>query len=226
MDRVTEVLAAAPLFEGIGGMQIQEMMGCFRASIRTFKKHTVIYSAGETVGEVGIVISGRVDMVFEDAFGSRSLIDSAEAGQMFGDTFVCSTSAVAPVDVVAAVDTETLMIGVKPIFHTCAKACEKHQTLIENMVRILADKYLDLNGKVLHLSKRTIRRKLLSYLSSQALQANSSSFVIPFNQQELADYLFVERSGLSVELNRLKREGIIDFEKNRFRLNVDALEEE
>lgn len=120
----------------------------------------------------------------------------------------------------AQVDSEVLLIDIQLILHTCAQACKQHQHLSENLVHVLAEKYVTLNQKLIHLSGRTTRRKLLSYFSEQVKLSNSNSFTIPFNQQELADYLFIERSGLSTEINKLKKEGVLRFEDGLFSLHI------
>jgi len=226
MENVVAILAQNPLFEGLSEQEINMITGCLQAKRQKYKKGSTIFRMGDSLNEVGIVISGRVNTIYEDIFGGRNLMSTMAESELFADAFACSGNKTAPVDIVCAVDSEIVLIKVECILHMCANACDKHRRIMSNLVRILADKYMDLNRKMIHFSGRTIRRKVLSYLSYQAQKAGSDSFTIPFNQQDLADYLFVERSGLSVELNKLKKEGVIDFERNKFTINREAFIEE
>ena len=123
------------------------------------------------------------------------------------------------VDVVAAEAVSFLWLSVPQMLGICTAACSGHQRLLQNLLTVLASKNLHLTRKINHITPNTIRARLLSYLSYEALRQGSSAFSIPFNRQQLADYLAVERSALSSALSKMQREGLISFHKNRFVLH-------
>jgi CRP-like cAMP-binding protein len=200
---------------GIEGSERQSLMGCLQAVKRRAKKGEMVFSAGDSPA-VGLLQTGAVQVIAEDPLGNRTIIGRMEAGDLFGEAFACAGAAKIPFSVEAATDSEYLLIDVKKILVTCPTACPFHSKLIENLMAILARKNILLGSKIRHLSRRSTREKLLSYLSEQAREAGSGSFSIPFNRQDLADYLCVDRSAMSAELSRLKAEGVLDYDKNNF----------
>ncbi len=218
--RDAEVFLHCPLFHGMGEGELISLLECLQAQKRSYAKGEHILPVGSSADKLGIVLSGHVNTVYEDAIGGRSIIGSFGPGQPFGDAFSCSTQQVLPVSIVADTDSTVALIAIDRILHTCEKDDRQHQLLMENLVRILADKYVAISRKMVHLSGRTTRRKLLSYLSEQMRLAGGNPFAIPYNRQELADYLFVDRTGLSVEWNRLKKQGLLLEEGCSLRLNI------
>jgi CRP/FNR family transcriptional regulator, dissimilatory nitrate respiration regulator len=205
------------LFSGIEGAERESLMGCLQAVRRHFKKGEMVFAAGDPPA-VGLLQSGAVQVLAEDPMGNRTIIGRMEAGDLFGEAFACAGAEKLPFSVEAAADSDVLLIDVKKILVTCPTACPFHSRLIENLMAILAHKNIMLGAKIRHLSRRTTRDKLLSYLSEQAREAGSRSFTIPFNRQELADYLCVDRSAMSAELSKLKAESMLDYDKNLFTL--------
>jgi CRP-like cAMP-binding protein len=203
------------LFSGIDGTERESLLGCLQAVRRRYKKGEMVFAAGDAPA-VGLLQSGAVQVLAEDPMGNRTIISRMEAGDIFGEALACAGAEKMPFSVEAATDSEVMLIDVKRILGTCPTACPFHSRLIENLMAILARKNILLGSKIRHLSRRTTRDKLLSYLTEQAREAGSRSFSIPFNRQELADYLCVDRSAMSSELSRLRAEGVLDYEKNEF----------
>ncbi|MEA5050649.1 MAG: Crp/Fnr family transcriptional regulator [Oscillospiraceae bacterium] len=221
MTRETEALLHNPLFRGIDESELVPLLKCLQSQRRLYAKGERILQAGSAANRLGMVISGQVDTVYEDAIGGRSIINSFGPGQLFCDAFSCSSQQVLPVSIVADTDSDVALIGVDRILHACGDEGRRHQLLLmENLVHILADKYVASSRKMVHLSGRTTRRKLLSYLSEQLRLAGGNPFTIPFNRQELADYLFVDRTGLSAEWSKLKRQGLLSEKNGALRLNA------
>lgn len=220
MERYLELYQKNPLFQGIREEELGSLLECLQARQSAYPKGSLILAAGDVSTRLGIVLSGHVHVVNEDLLGNRSILNSVGPGQFFCDAFSCTREQRLPVSVVAQTDCTVLMIETDLILHTCAHACSQHRLLSENLIHILAEKYTALSQKVVHLSGRTTRRKLISYFSEQSRMAQGKAFAIPFNQQELADYLFIERSGLSTEMNRLKKEGILHSRDGMFTLNA------
>lgn len=203
------------LFSGIEGSERESLMRCLQAVRRNYKKGEMVFTEGDAPA-VGLLQSGAVQVIAEDPMGNRTIIGRLEAGDMFGEAYACAGMEHMPFSVEAAADSEVLLIDVEKILVTCPTACPFHARLIENLMAILARKNIQLGAKIRHLSRRSTRDKLLSYLSEQAREAGSRSFSIPFSRQELADYLCVDRSAMSSELSKLKAEGVLDYKKNEF----------
>ena len=124
------------------------------------------------------------------------------------------------ISVVAEEDCEIIFLNIQRLLVTCPTACEHHQKLIRNLVSVLANKILILNDKITHVGKRTTRDKLLSYLSAESIRHSSLSFDIPFDRQQLADYLCIDRAAMSTEISKLQKEGFIKTNRNHFELTV------
>lgn len=211
-------LAQTPLFRGSTPEEVASMLACLGAVQRAYQKGAVIYCAGDTVQSMGLILSGSVHIESGDVWGNRSILDQAGPGQVFAETYACLPDEPLMVSVTAAADTQVLFLQTSRVLQTCTSACAHHARLIRNLLAISAQKNLILSRRIFHTSPKTIRGRLLSYLSAQALRENSRSFAIPFDRQQLADYLGVDRSALSAELGRMRAEGLIRFRKNEFEL--------
>ena len=217
MDKRIETLHSS-LFDGIEKGNMDAMLGCTGYHIGCYQKGQVIILEEEHILHVGIVLSGAVDMIKEDVWGNKTILTRMGKNELFGETFACGDDNRSVVTFVAPEDAEVLFIPFHKMMHTCTNACVFHQRLVENMVRIIANKNRDLMRKVEVVSKRTIREKLLAYLSLQAQQQDSRYFEIPLGRVELAEYLCVDRSALTRELAKMKEEGLIDYDRNCFRI--------
>ena len=206
------------LFAGIRKEDMPGMLGCIGYHIRSFEKGAVIAFEAETINHVGVVLTGKVDMVKEDLWGNRTMLVRMGKDEVFGETFACGEDSLSMVTFVAAEDSEVLFLSFCRVMHTCTHACAFHQTLIENMVRIIARKNRELMRKVEVVSKKSLREKILAYLSIQAQQQAARIFEIPLGRSELAEYLCADRSALTRELAKMQEEGIIDYHRNTFKI--------
>ncbi|MCL2558420.1 MAG: Crp/Fnr family transcriptional regulator, partial [Treponema sp.] len=177
-----------------------------------------IFTAGDKAGQVGIVLSGAVYIMREDFWGRRKILSRVEGGGLFGESFACASLERLPVSVMAAQATEILFIDIEGILSPRASALTFHEKLIGNLAILLAKKNIALIRKLENITQTTTREKLLSYLSDEAKLAGKSVFSIPFNREELADYLSVERSAMSAELSRMRADGLLLYRKNHFQL--------
>ncbi|MGE4385630.1 MAG: Crp/Fnr family transcriptional regulator [Endomicrobiaceae bacterium] len=218
MKEYTDVLKKMPLFCNIDEKDIVSILSCLSAKEKIYNKEEYIWSEENKVSEAGIILAGSVNVIKEDYWGNRAIISKFSSGKMFGEAFSCSNLAKLPVSVVASEKTKILFINYKKIITICPNSCAFHSKLIDNMLKILADNNIMLIQKMEHIVKRTTREKILSFLSEQAKKANNNSFKINFNRQELADYLYVDRSAMSNEISKLRNEGILSFKKNHFKL--------
>lgn len=212
------VLQQCKLFAGIDAEGLSAILPCLNAQEKRYPKNSFIFHVEESPSCVGIVLEGAVHLVQEDYWGNRTLIERVLPGGTFGEVFACTDEEKIPLNVIAVEDSTILFIDYKRIVTVCSSACSFHLQLIKNMMQALAYKNIALTGKVEHIGKRTLYDKILSYLSSQAIMNNSSSFTIPFSRQELADYLAVDRASLSRTLGIMKAEGVIRFKGRAFEL--------
>ncbi len=208
----------SPLFDGIKAEERKVMLGCIGYHISTFRKGDIVAFEDENIKHIGIVMAGSVDMVKEDLWGNKTMLVRMQKDEIFGETFACGSDNLSVVTFLVSEDAQILFIPFDRVMHSCTMACQFHHRLIENMVRVIADKNRDLMRKVEVVSKRTIREKLLAYLSIQAQDQNSRYFELPLGRVELAEYLCVDRSALTRELVKMKEDGLIDYDKNTFRM--------
>ncbi len=218
MKKYLEILKKCPLFNNVDDENLIPMLSCLGAKVENFDKKYTIMAEGSPAKHIGIVLSGSAQITQVDFFGNRSIVASVEPSEMFSEAFACAQTRAIPVNVTANEPSEIMLIDCSHILHTCSNNCGFHQQLIYNLMKSLAVKNILFHQKIEITSKRSTREKLLTYLAFQEKKAGSSSFDIPFDRQELADYLEVDRSGLSAEISKLKKEGVIDSRKNHFEL--------
>lgn len=216
-DRL-HILKNCPLFNGIGENDLAALLGCLTAAQKSCAKDDFIFLVGERAGPMGVVLTGSLHIVREDFWGRRTILTHIGPGELFGEAFAFAGLERLPVSAMAAEASEVLLLDQRKIMSPCPEACGFHSNLVGNMLRILARKNVTLVQKIEHLTRRSTREKLLSYLSIRARETGSGSFSIPFNRQELADYLAVDRSALSNELSKMRDEGILEFDRNEFEL--------
>ena len=208
----------APLFAGIKNEDMGAMLHCIGYHISSFSRGEIIAFEGDHLKHIGIVLSGRVDMVKEDLWGNKTMLLRMGRNEIFGETFACGDDSLSTVTFLVSEDATVMFMPFSRVMHSCTMACGFHHRLIENMVRLIAGKSRELMQKVDVVSKRTIREKLLAYLSIQAQQQRQRYFEIPLGRVELAEYLCVDRSALTRELAKMKEDGLIDYDRNHFRI--------
>ena len=218
MEAYLEIIKQCPLFAGIEDSNLRALLDCLMAVRRSYKKNEFVFSAGDAVGSVGIVLSGGVHVLQEDYWGNRAILAHIPPGGLFGEAFSCAEIDSIPVSVVAVEKTEILFIDYKRIITSCSSSCVFHLALIKNMMKLLAQKNIMLTQKMEIVTHRTTRERLLAYLSAQAIKAGKSRFTIPFNRQQLADFLSVERSAMSAELSKMQSDGLIRTDRSDFEL--------
>ena len=216
MKKYFDVLRKCALFDGIKDENITALLKCLGAKVEFFDKKYTVMAEGNPARYVGIVLSGSVQIIQEDYYGNRTIISGVEKAEMFAESYACAEMEEIPVTIIASEASEVMFIDCQHILHSCSNACGFHQQMIFNLMKNLADKNIMFHQKIEITSKRTTREKLMTYLMYQAKKNDSNSFDIPFDRQELADYLEVDRSGLSAEISKLRNEEIIKSNKNHF----------
>ncbi len=216
MKRYIEILKKCALFDGVSEADMETLLACLNVSVATYQKGEAIFSEGDRIRSFGIVLSGAVGLVQNDYRGNRSILESVCAANIFGACFAFAEDEPLSVDVEAFEPAEVMFVDARRITRSCKNACSFHGQVIVNLLKLIAEKNLVFHRKLLITAQRTTREKLMAYLFSEAKKYGSQTFEIPYDRQELADYLEVERSGLSAEIGKLRREGVLEAEKNRF----------
>lgn len=218
MEAYMKVLMNCPLFAGCGEDEITSMLQCLSGKKKTCEKKEFLFSAGDTKYEMGVLLQGQVDILQEDFWGNQGILTRLAPGDIFAESFVLARVSQLPVSIMATERSHVLLLDYGRIVHSCSNACAFHERLIDNLLAIVARKNITLTRKLEHVTKRTIREKLLAFFSSRAKEEGGSNFSIPYDRQGLADYLGVDRSALSRELSNMQREGLLSYQGNRFTL--------
>ncbi len=220
MKEFLSVIKTSPLFFGISEDEILEMLTCLDAKKASYKKSEFILRSGDSTEAIGLMLSGSVLIIQDDIWGNRNILSKIGPGQTFAAAFACAPGAVLNVTVAAETDVTVMFLNVKRVLNICSSACTHHGRIVRNLLGELAQKNLRSGEKLTHMGQRSTRAKLMSYFSSEVQRSGGYEFDIPFSRQQLADYLAVERSGLSNELCKMRDEGLIEFNKNHFKLKL------
>ena len=215
MDR-NAVLAKTQLFAGSTPEEVDSMLGCLGARERRFTKNAYIHRMGDVISTVGLVLAGSVRIESVDVWGNVSVMGATGTGGMFGEAYAAVPDEPLMVDVIAAEDCAVLFLNLKKVLTTCPHACPHHSRTANNMTAIIARHSLALSRRIFHVAPKTIRGKVLAYLSDMAERTGRREFDIPFDRQQLADYLGVDRSALSAELSRMQKAGLIETRRSHF----------
>lgn len=218
MKQYIPILKKTILFSGISENEIDTMLSCLNARLYEYKKGEYVLRQGERLNHITILVSGSLYIQKDDYWGNRAIISPISAGEIFGEAYIAPESGALLNDVVAVEDSAVIFFDVMRLLTVCSSACRFHSMVVQNLFFSISEKNRKLVQKLGHMSKRSTREKLISYLSEEAKRHNSASFTIPFNRQQLADFLSVDRSAMSNELCKMRNEGLLRFDKNKFTL--------
>lgn len=210
------ILTSARLFDGL--TDIESVLTCLSAEMPDFPKNSFIMRRGERSERIGVLLSGSILVMQEDFWGNRSIMAKLTPGDTFAEAFACSDSARMNADVFAAENCTVLLLHIRKLLDSCGSSCGSHGILVKNLLRETAEKNIRIAERMTITSRRTTREKLLAYLSAESARQGSSEFTIPFDRQQLADYLCVDRSAMSAELCKLRDAGILGFQRSHFKL--------
>lgn len=215
-----QILPETPLFAGIDEAGRRALLDCLGAVTAEYRKGEPILEEGSVTERLGLVLSGMALISHGDAWGRESVLGHAGPGAVFAEVYACTPGERLLIRVTAAEDTRVLFLQAGRLLTPCGRGCEYHSRLLRNLLSVCAGKSLELSRKILHTGARTIRGRLMSYFSDCALHEGSRSFTLPYKRQQLADYLGVDRSALCAELSKMRRDGLIEYEKDRVTLKV------
>lgn len=219
MDKYFNQIKNSPVFFGMSDEELQGLLKCFDARVRKYEEGEIIIRQGDMIKNVYLILKGAVNIEKDTYWGRRMIISQLSENNNIALAFVASKNIESNVDAITVKDSELLILNYDKCISMCSNVCTRHKVLINNLFEILSKENLELIQKIENISQKTIREKLLTYLSNEAKRHRNNSFDIPFNRQDLADYLNIDRSAMSFELSKLKKEGIIAYDKNKFILS-------
>lgn len=218
MEKYLDSLKKLSLFKGLDDKEILFVCNCLGARVHSYEKDEAIFFTGEEIKEIGILLKGILRIEKEDIRGNLTVVEELSELQMFGEAFVLGEVKKSPVSVWAKSKAEVIFIDYNKLIKTCPSSCSFHNTVIKNMLRILAEKLILINAKLNIVQKSTIREKLMSFFEYNAQRNDSTEFDLPFNKTHLAEYLGINRSAMSRELSNMKDAGLIEINKNKIKL--------
>lgn len=217
-DEYMPLIRRTKLFAGVGEAELASMMNCLSAVKRVYPKGSYVFHEGEHLRHLALLTEGKLHVQKDDYWGNHSIVNIILPGDLFGEAYAAPDSGPLLNDVVAVEDSVVLLLDFHKMMTVCSSACQFHSMVIQNLFLILSARNRHLTQKLGHMAQRTTREKLLSYLSEESKRNGSPSFDIPFNRQQLADFLAVDRSAMSGELGRMRDDGLLTFDKNHFTL--------
>ena len=220
-DLLIHAFSTHPMFRDISLTDCRTLMNCLGCREKTYQKDQIIAATENSSRQIGIVISGCIHIIKEDIWGRRTFLTYTGDDGIFGEVLMGENLSERGILFKAAEPTTILIIPADRILHPCRNSCPFHHKLSRNLFRMISHKNADLTEKIEITSKSSLREKILAYLSIESRRNGSTNFTVPLNRTEMADYLCTNRSALSRELAKMKKDGIIDYESNTFRiLNV------
>ncbi len=217
--RKKRMLLNTQLFRGVTLEELPLLLQCLNAREKTFKKGEIIFLEGHCMSDIGVVLEGSVFIEFCDAWGNNNIIRTIGAGGAFGEEYACGAKLPLVVSLRAATDTLIMFFSASRVIRTCTRACESHEKVISNLLYVSVSRSLHLFRRIVHSSPKSIRGRLVSYFSECIKRSGSYNFDVPFNRQQLADYLNADRSAMCNELSKMRNEGLISYKKNHFEVH-------
>ena len=208
----------SPVFYGMNDEELRGLLECFHARVRKYEKEEMIIRQGDVISNIYLILDGGVNIEKDSYWGRRIIISRLGKNQNLALSFVGSKNVESSVDAITVEYTLVLILSYEKCTSMCQNACTRHKVLINNLFQILSKENVELIQKIENVSQKTIRDKVLTFLSNEAQKNHSNEFDIQFNRQDLADYLNVDRSAMSFELSKLQKEGLIKYNKNHFEL--------
>ena len=223
-DLIIKAFQTHPMFKGISLTNCETLMHCLGCTEKAYNKEQIIPTAGIYARQIGIVVSGCIHTIQEDVWGRRAFLSYAKDDGIFGEVLLGGSSDERGIIFKAAEPTTVMYLPADRILHPCRNSCPFHHELSRNLFRMISNSNAELTEKIEITSKSSLREKILAYLSIESRRNGSTRFTVPLNRTEMADYLCTNRSALSRELAKMKKDGIIDYENKSFHILNTAKE--
>ena len=217
MKQYLNIIKNSQLFKGIEFEDILSVLGCLSSKTKHYQKDEILIITGEKLQNIGIVLDGQVQILQEDVSGNRTILSSIYPSEIYGEAICCAGIDQSPVTVLASEDSTVLLLDFARILQICSNVCSFHSKLIENMLYIISRKNIFLQNRMDIVSKKSVRTKIIMYLENFN-KKYGEEFHIPLNREQMSEYLCVDRSALSHELMKMKKDGIVEYNKNIFKL--------
>ncbi len=202
------------LFNNISENNLNSLFSCLGSFEKVYGKNEIILNEGDNINFVGAVLEGSVKIIKTDYDGNETIIAEVLEGDIFAEVFACAEIFRSPVSIISVTQSNIIFFDYRKIITSCSSSCVFHQKLISNMLNVIANKSLYLNRRIDIISKKSLRDKILTYFHYESMGRNH--FSISMNREELAIFLCADRSALSHELSKMKKDGLIDYSKNEF----------
>lgn len=220
MEKYFDLLLKTALFSGVQREELASLLNCLQARTIRVEKGMPVFLEGDEAGFIGLVLEGAVQIVRDDYDGTRSVLGHAESGELFGEAYACSNVKTMPVSGYAMHQSSIMFFSCHKMLTVCSNACRFHNQIVKNLLQVVAEHNMNMSRKIQFMSQKTTRQKLMAYLLDQAKRAGSAEFTVPFDRQALADYLGVERSAMSAELGKMRKDGILTTCGSHFTLRL------
>ena len=224
MKKFSSTLKSCPLFLGLDENDISKALECICMYKKEYKKNEYVFRLGDKMKYLGVLAKGSIFLEKEDFLGNKTIISPIFENDVFGASFYNERNSL-PFNILCSEKSTILFLDIDKAFNTSKSCCCLVYKIYKNFVDLILIKNINMNKKLIHISERTIRNKIISYLTEESIRSKSNEFYIPFNRQQLADYLCVDRSALSSELSKMQKENIINYNKNYFKIikNLDFI---
>ncbi len=218
---VDEMLEKCVLFYGVGSEEIGPLMTCMNGQVLHYGKGEYVLRAGDRISQTCILLNGSVIAEQVDYWGNRNILQEFRPGDLFAVNYAITNDDAVPSNVLALEESCILTVDADRLVKVCDRGCKCHNSIKDNLIIMLSTRNKAMDRKLRHLSRRSTREKLISYLTETSITEGSREFDIHLDRQQLADYLAVDRSAMSAELSKMKREGMLDYRKNHFILYTE-----
>lgn len=217
-------LSETKLFNGLSAEEAFAAVKCLDGFSKSYSKGEIVFFMGQSTQHLAVVLSGMISIEIDDVWGNKNIMSHINKGEIFAETYSCLPNEKMLVNAVSLENSEILFLNTAKLLNPCENACQFHQCIIKNLLAISSKKNLILSQKIRYTSPKSIRDRLLSYISDQAVKNDTNDFTIPFNRQQLADFLSVDRSAMSNEISKMQRDGFFSCTKNHFILNQKLMQ--
>jgi len=212
------LLKKTVLFTDIGRQEYTALIECLSPQVKHFSKGEIILLTGDRTQYLGVILSGSANAYLEHADSSRTLMASLTPGRMFGEILLSTRTHQSPVTVYADTDVSAAFLEYQRVFSVCASACIAHSVFLQNLLKVIADKYFLLFDRINILRRKTIRSRILAYLYTLSSNGKQPVVTLPFSKTMLSEYLLVNRSALSKELRKMQEDRLLEISGRRVKL--------